>query len=479
MVRILYVVAEAAPFVKVGGLADVAYGLPRALRALGHDVRVILPRYRAINGAAYHLQALRSPFEVSVGLAGETRPVEVEVSEVTGVPTYFIWDEYYFGRDQVYGYPDDPQRFIFFCRAVLAFLRHIDWRPEILHGNDWHTGFLFLWLATAGRRERFYRPIATVFTIHNMAYQGITGDALLAFGGIHEHVERLEVEPPGHINWLARGIAHADAINTVSPRYAQEILTPEFGFGLEPLLQRRADRLFGILNGIDPEAWDPRTDPALVARFDAETLERRAENKRAAQEAFGLPPRSEVPLFAFIGRLIEQKGVDLLLATAEALFARGVQVAILGTGMPEYEAAFAEWPSRFPGQAGVRLAFDEALARLLYGGADVFLMPSKFEPCGLSQMIAMRYGAIPLVHAVGGLVDTVRDIAQEDGTGFVFSPFSEEAFLAAVDRALALYRNPAAWRAVQRRAMARDFSWSASAQAYEALYQRAVAWHNP
>lgn len=477
--RILYVVAEAAPFVKVGGLADVAYGLPRALQTRGHEVRVILPRYRTINGSAHGLRPLRPPFPVPIGLAGETRLVEVEVSEATGVPTYFVWDEHWFGRDQVYGYPDDPQRFIFFCRAVLAFLRHTDWRPDILHGNDWHTGFLFLWLATAGRRDRFYRPIATVFTIHNMAYQGITGDALLAFGGIHDHVERLEVEPPGHINWLARGIAHADAINTVSPRYAQEILTPEFGFGLEPLLRRRADRLFGILNGIDPEAWDPRTDPALAARFDAETLERRAENKRAAQEAFGLPERAEIPLFAFIGRLIEQKGLDLLLQTADALFARGIQLVILGTGMPEYEAALASWPARFPGQAGVRLAFDERLSRLLYGGADVFLMPSKFEPCGLGQMIAMRYGALPLVHAVGGLSDTVRDVTKEDGVGFVFFPFSPEAFLAAVDRALALYRDPPAWRAAQRRAMARDFSWAASAQAYERLYQQAAAWHNP
>ncbi|MCS6965058.1 MAG: glycogen synthase [Thermoflexus sp.] len=477
--RILYVVAEAAPFAKVGGLADVAYGLPRALRALGHDVRVILPRYRAIDGSAYGLRPLRPPFPVPVGLTGEARMVEAEISEATGVPTYFIWDEHYFGRDEVYGYPDDPQRFVFFCRAVLAFIHHFDERPDVLHGNDWHTGFLFLWLATAGRRDRFYRPIATVFTIHNMAYQGITGDALLAFGGIHEHVGRLEVEPPGHVNWLARGIAHADAVNTVSPRYAQEILTPEFGFGLEPLLQRRADRLFGILNGLDPEAWDPRSDPALAACFDAGTLERRAENKRAAQQAFGLPLREEIPLLAFVGRLIEQKGADLLLETADALFAREVQVAVLGTGMPEYEAAFAEWPSRFPGQAGVQLAFDENLARLLYGGADVFLMPSKFEPCGLGQMIAMRYGALPLVHAVGGLADTVRDVTQEDGTGFVFTPFAGEAFLATLDRALALYRNPAAWRAVQRRAMAQDFSWAASARAYEDLYRRAIAWHNP
>ncbi|QWK10543.1 MAG: glycogen synthase [Thermoflexus hugenholtzii] len=477
--RILYVIAEAAPFIKVGGLADVGYGLPRALRAMGHDVRVVLPRYRAIPGSAYDLRPLRPPLPVPLGLAGEIRVVEVEVSEATGVPTYFLWEEGYFGRDQVYGYPDDPQRFIFFCRAALALLRHLDWQPEILHGNDWHTGFLFLWLATVGRRDRFYRPIATVFTIHNMAYQGITGDALLAFGGISEHVDRLEVEPPGHINWLARGIAHADAVNTVSPRYAREILTPEFGFGLEPLLRRRADRLVGILNGLDPEAWDPSTDPALAARFDAEALERRVENKRAVQHAFGLPVREEIPLFAFIGRLIEQKGLPLLLEAAEALFARGIQVAVLGTGMPEYEEALAAWPARFPGQAGVRLAHDERLARLLYGGADVFLMPSKFEPCGLGQMIAMRYGALPLVHAVGGLADTVQDIDGEAGTGFVFSPFSVEAFLTAVDRALALYADRPAWQAAQRRAMSRDFSWSASARAYEDLYRRALAWHNP
>ncbi|MCS7251882.1 MAG: glycogen synthase [Anaerolineae bacterium] len=477
--RILYVVAEAVPFIKVGGLADVAYGLPRALRAMGHDVRVILPRYRAINGSAYGLRSLCPPFPVPVGLTGETRVVEAQISEAHGVPTYFIWDEYYFGRDRVYGYPDDPQRFVFFCRAVLSFIRHIDWQPDILHGNDWHTGFLFLWLATAGRWDRFYRPIATVFTIHNMAYQGITGDALLAFGGIHEHVERLEVEPPGHVNWLARGIAHADAVNTVSPRYAQEILTSEFGFGLEPLLQCRVDRLFGILNGLDYEAWDPQSDPALVARFDVETLERRAENKRAAQQAFGLSICEEIPLLAFIGRLIEQKGVDLLLEAAELMFARGVQVIILGEGMPDYEMAFAEWPARFPGQAGVQIGFDENLARLLYGGADVFLMPSKFEPCGLGQMIAMRYGALPLVRPVGGLADTVRDVAREDGTGFVFTPFTQEAFLAALNRVLDFFRNPTAWRAIQRRAMAQDFSWAASARAYEDLYRQAIAWHNP
>ena len=480
--KILFLAAEAAPYIKVGGLADVAGSLPKALRELGHDVRIALPRHKPIEGAHFGLKPVIAPFPVPVG-AGE-KMTEVVESAAEDTPAYLVWDEFYFGRDKVYGYDDDAQRFVFFGRAILTFLKQLSWQPDVIHTNDWHTGFVSTWLATAGKADPFYAPIATAFTIHNVVYHGTTGDTILRFAGLDGRVRHLEVEPPGAVNWMARGIAHSDVINTVSKHYAQEILTPEFGAGMESLLKvRNAERrLFGILNGMDYEVWNPAADPHLAQHFDVESLDTRALNKAALQHQVGLPVRDDVPLLGFVSRLVEQKGVDIMSAVLDRLFSHDVQFILLATGDKRYEDIFAALPKRFPHKAAVLLKFDGALAQKIYGGSDMFLMPSRFEPCGLGQIIAMRYGSVPVVRATGGLADTVIDFdtgnGTRKGTGFTFSDYTADAFWGALQRALDVFRDKKAWRGLQERGMKADFSWNASAKKYEELYRKAIDFHS-
>jgi len=493
--KVLFLAAEAVPYAKVGGLADVAGALPKALRALGHDVRVALPRYKSVDGARFKLQVALPPFPVPVG--ADSKLTEVMEGITDDVPTYLVWDENYFGRDKVYGYDDDPQRFVFFGRAILTFIRQLGWQPDVIHANDWHTAFVPTWLATAAKADpfyaTFYAPIATAYTIHNLAYHGTTGNTILRFAGLDRHVRHLEVEPPGAVNWMARGIAHSDMINTVSKRYAQEILTPEFGAGMESLLRaRQAERrLCGIVNGVDYEQWNPATDPHLAQHFDVASLDARALDKAALQRAVGLPVREDVPLLGFVSRLVDQKGVDILLAVIDRLFAHDVQFVLLGTGDKRYEDLFAALPKRFPTKAAVILKFDAALAQKIYGGSDLFLVPSHFEPCGLGQIIAMRYGSVPVVRAIGGLADTVTDVSaanatrrdfaerarQAKGNGFTFSDYTGDAFWEALERALDTFRDKKTWRSLQERGMKADWSWDASAKKYEDLYRKAIEFH--
>ncbi|HLF27453.1 MAG TPA: glycogen synthase [Anaerolineae bacterium] len=475
--KILFLAVECAPFYKVGGLADVVGSLPRALRDRGHDVRVALPRYKPIDGARYGLKRTGRPFTAYAG--NEARRTEMLYSNASGVPTYFVWDERFFNRDMVYGQPDEVMAFAFFVRATLEYLRLDDWLPDVIHAHDWHAALAPVWLDLLGRREARFANVASVFTIHNLAYQGITGDAIWTFAGLPERHTHLDCEQPGTINWMARAIWHADAINAVSARYAREIMRPKYGAGLDALLRERKERVSGILNGIDLEAWNPATDAALAARYTAESLERRVRNKHALQRAVHLP-RSVAPLIGMVTRLVEQKGFDLLLQAADALLARDVQLVMLGSGDPQIEAAMQALVKRCPKQVALALRFDEDLARLIYGGSDIFLMPSRYEPSGLGQMIAMRYGSIPVVRATGGLADSVIDVTRhrETGAGFTFTPYTPGALLDAIGRALKAYRSARAWRAIQLRAMATDFSWARSARQYERLYRRAIQFHN-
>jgi len=477
--KILFLVAEATPYIKVGGLADVAGALPRALRELGHDVRLALPRYKSVDGTRFKLKLACAPFPVPVG--ADHKLTEVVEGAADDVPAYLVWDEHYFGRDKVYGYDDDAQRFVFFGRAILSFIRQLDWRPDVIHANDWHTAFVPTWLATAGRTDPLYAPIATAYTIHNVAYQGVTGKAILRFAGLEGHVRHLEAESPGTINWMARGIVHSDVVNAVSKRYAQEILTPELGAGMEELLKSRhaERRLCGILNGIDYDIWNPATDVHLAQRYDLTSLDKRALNKTALQREVGLPIRSDVPVVGFISRLVDQKGIDILVAALDRLLARDVQFVVLGAGEKRYEEMLAALPKRFPTKAAVMIRFDAAVARKIYAGADMLLMPSYFEPCGLGQMIAMRYGSVPVVRATGGLADTVSDFdpLKGKGTGFTFSDYSSNALWAALERALDVFRDKKAWRGLQERGMKADFSWNASAKKYEELYRKAIEFH--
>ena len=480
--KILFLAAEAVPFAKVGGLADVAGSLPRAIRALGHDVRLMIPRYGTIRSDQFHLKKIGDPFPIPIGpgeeyvyLIGSATDGEADEE----VPAYLVWNEHYFSsRDRVYGFEDDAQRFTVFGRASLAALHLLDWKPDVIHANDWHTGIVPTWLDTDGRRDPFYCDIATLFTVHNLAYQGIAGRLILTFAQM-EYVKHLPVEQPGTVNWMAQGIAHADLTNTVSKRYAQEILTPEMGMGLDPLLRERQERLFGVVNGIDYERWNPATDSNILHRFDVETLDRRAANKIALQQQARLPVRSEVPLVGMVTRLDEVKGMDLMEPVLEWLLEGEAQFVLLGTGQPQYHEMFERVQDRFPDRMHAFLKFDDVLARRIYAGADMFLMPSGVEPCGLGQMIAMRYGCVPVVRATGGLADTVADYTAKRGrgTGFAFVDYTPDACRGALERALKVYRNRKAWRRLQRRGMAVDFSWSASAQEYVKLYRRALKVH--
>ena len=476
--NILFLAAEAVPFAKVGGLADVAGSLPKAIRTLGHDVRLMMPRYGTIRSDQFHLEKIGEPFPIPIG-PGEERVHLIGSTLDGGLPVYLLWNDLYFSsRDRVYGFEDDAQRFAIFGRASLAALHLLDWRPDVIHANDWHTGIVPTWLDTAGRRDPFYRDIATLFTIHNLAYQGIAGRLILTFAQM-EYVQHLSVEQPGTVNWMAQGIAHADLVNTVSPRHAREILTPEMGMGLDPLLRERKERLFGVLNGIDYEQWNPATDPHIPHRFDVKTLDRRAANKTALQQQARLPVRSEVPLVGMVSRLDEVKGMDLMEPVLEWLLEQEAQFVLLGTGLPQYQEMFERVQARFPDRMHAFLKFDDVLARRIYAGADVFLMPSAVEPCGLGQMIAMHYGCVPVVRATGGLADTVADYTARRGrgTGFTFTDYTPEACSRALGRALKVYHNKKAWRRLQRRGMTINFSWSASAQEYVKLYRRAMKVH--
>jgi len=476
--KILFLSAEVVPFAKVGGLADVAGSLPKAIRALGHDVRLMMPRYGTIRSDQFHFEKIGEPFPIPVR-PGEEHAHLIGSTLDDGVPVYLIWNELYFSsRDRIYGFDDDAQRFAVFGRASLAALHLVGWKPDVIHANDWHTGIVPTWLNTDGRKDPFYRDIATLFTIHNLAYQGITGRLILTFAQM-DHVKHLSVEQPGAVNWMAQGIAHADLINTVSPRYAQEILTPEMGMGLDPLLRERRDRLFGVLNGIDYEQWNPITDSHIPHHFDAESLDLRAANKTALQQQARLPVRPDVPLVGMVSRLDEVKGIGLMEPVLEWLLEKEAQFVLLGTGMPQYHEMFERAQARFPNRMRAFLKFDAVLAQRIYAGADMFLMPSGVEPCGLGQMIAMHYGCVPVVRMVGGLADTVTDYTAEPGhgTGFTFADYTPEACQGALERALKVYRNRKAWRGLQQQGMAADFSWSASAREYVKLYRRAIELH--
>ena len=446
--RVLFVSAEVAPFAKVGGLADVAGALPRALAARGHDVRVVTPRHSAEAigeiAASIPLSAARQAAARATSSGGD------------GVPVYLVESEGLFPRDRVYGEANDLDRYLAFCQAALELPKQLGWQPDIFHCNDWHTAPIAFGVRNRAWGDAFYRDLACVLTIHNLRYRG----------------------PDELADFLCQGIYYADAVTTVSETYAREILTPEYGEGLHPLLQERRDRLFGILNGLDYREYDPAGDPHLASNFDVATLERRSANKAALQQRAGLAPDANAPVVGMVSRLTEQKGMDLTLEAMGALLSEGAaQLVVLGTGDEAYHRALRDLAQRHAGHAAVSIAFDHPLAQLIYGGCDLFLMPSRFEPCGLGQLIALRYGAIPVVRHTGGLADTVFDYngPESEGNGFVFHEYSAAALLGALRRALATFQHPDEWRRLQARCMQLDFSWDRSAERYESAYRQALA----
>ncbi len=476
--RILVVSAEVAPYAKVGGLADVAGSLPKALRGLGHDVRIMMPRYGSLDAARFALEPAVADFSVS--LPDRDEPAGLLVTTLNGgVPVYAVESERYFAREAIYDQPDDGERFVFFSRAALEALKQLHWKPDIVHCNDWHTAIIPYLLQTIYAHDPFFAEIATVFSVHNLAYQGVFDRKLLAMAGLEGDRLRAERgEQPGQVNLVSRGILYADVISTVSPTYARQILTPEYGEGLDGVLSDRRERLFGILNGLNTDDFNPATDPHLVARYDGDSLERKVENKLALQREVGLAEDAAIPLVGTVSRLADQKGFDLLEPIVEPLLKEvGAQFVLLGTGERHYHDFFQRMGERLPGQAATVLTFDAGLAQRIYAGADIFLMPSRYEPCGLGQMIAMRYGTIPVVRCTGGLADTVADYqpSSGQGNGFVFERYTSFACFVALLRAVEAFRRPEEWRRLQRRGMAADLSWGASARQYVALYRQAQA----
>jgi starch synthase len=465
--KVLFVAAEMAPIVKVGGLADVAGALPRALRQAGLDVRVALPFYASIDR-----EGLKAERIAPLGSGAS-----VWRAEVRDVPLYLI-EHSAFERERVYGYGDDLDRFLAFDDTLLAAAAALEWSPEVLHLNDWHAGFIASRLAFDG--EHPWGRFARVQTIHNLGYTGSFDEAFAQAHGLAAQALATPsgIQPTVACSALAQGLLHSHALTTVSPTYAREIQTPEFGGELAPLLQQRAAALTGIINGIDNELYDPTTDEHLVATFDVDALERRIENRRAVQQQVGLPQVDDVPLVGVVTRLFAQKGPDLAAEAVDRVLAkRRYQFVVLGEGDEENEALMSKLAARYPEPVAVCIDFDVALGQLIYGGCDIFLMPSRYEPCGLGQMMAMRYGAVPVVRRTGGLADTVEDCdaALGSGTGFVFGEPTVDALAAALERALDAYDQRDAWRRLQQRCMVRDFSWRAPAQQYAQLYERTMA----
>jgi starch synthase len=462
--RVAFAAAEAAPFAKVGGLADVAGSLPQVLAKLGTEVTLYVPLHGTIDRAKWGIPRKGPERSVEYG-ASHTRVAYPSI-ERDGVRVVFV-DSKRIGRDKVYGAPDDAKRYAFFCRSVATALA--DEPADIVHAHDWHAALLVPMIA---------KKTATVFTIHNLAYQGKTSADVLAPVGLPK--ARLSVERFGECNPMARAIARADIVSTVSPRYAKEILTPEFGEGLERLLQERRADVRGIVNGIDTAAFDPATDPSIAAHYSADDRRGKAACKAALQAAGGLRVDPETPTLGVIGRLVEQKGVDLLTAVAPDLLEGGAQLVVLGSGDPAYEERWRKLRERYPSRLFLTLGFDAALAQRIYAGCDLFLMPSRFEPCGLGQLISLRYGTIPVVRAVGGLADTVRDLDEHprDGNGFSFKPYDRAAFSGALARALRAFRRDGdLWNELRGRAMHQDHSWTASAKEYLDVYKLAQRRH--
>jgi starch synthase len=467
-IKVLFLASEAEPFVKIGGLADVAGSLPLALRALPGDprldVRLALPLHRAIRA---NVSNLIPGAEFPILRNGATIPAQVFEGELEGMPVYFIAGGPISEAATVYSSDPtfDREKYTFFSLAALEMTRYLGWQPDILHANDWHTA-LSLYALRARRSDLFFAPIRSVMTLHNLPYMGGDGSEQLAAYGLSP-LEDEALPRWAHTQPLPLGLWAADALVAVSPTYAQEILTPEFGCWLQNFLQSRQAAFSGILNGLDTASWDPLTDPALVANFDALSLDSRCANKTALQERLGLHNDPDLPLLAMVGRIDPQKGVDILLDALRQVVDLPWQMVILGKGDASLEDGARRLEADFPGRVRAVIAYDAPLGRLIYAGADIFLMPSRYEPCGLAQMIAMRYGCVPVVRATGGLKDTV----EEGRTGFRFEEATPEALIEAIRRALAVCPEQEKWRKLQRNGMEQDFSWTKSARQYLAVYQ--------
>jgi starch synthase len=475
--RILFVASEGLPFSKTGGLADVVEALPKALVAQGHEVAVVLPRYRGTKATAVVMPSLTIP----MGGARLRFPAIADGAVLGGVRYFFVEDPAYFDREGLYGdskgdYPDNAERYAEFCRAAIEVVKHI-WPADVMHCHDWQTALVPVLLRSSYGDDPLVKDLPVVFTIHNMGYHGLFPRDLLERVGIPQNLFHPGgIEFFGKVNLLKGGLVYADYLTTVSRKYAQEIQTPEFGHGLDGVARSRTDRLVGILNGVDYAAWDPAKDKLIAAQYSAKDLSGKQVCKQELLEVFGLPHEHlERPVIGIVSRFADQKGFDLIAEKAHELMGEDLVLVVVGTGDKKYEKLFRALEAAYPGRVGVKIAYDNALAHKVEAGADMFLMPSRYEPSGLNQMYSLKYGTVPIVRATGGLDDSIEpfDVEHGTGTGFKFQEYSGEALLYAVRQALHHYMDERIWKRIQLNGMAKDYSWGSPAAEYAKLYEAA------
>lgn len=480
--KILYASSEVVPFAKTGGLADVAGSLPKALKNLGHDIRIILPKYKGITKEKFEIKKVIKGIEVKIGDRKELVEIlETKIPE-TEVIVYLVSHAEYFGsREELYqvkgkDIENNCERFTLFSKTIPLFLKKINWKPDIVHCNDWQSALTIAYLKITYKEDPFFGKTATTYSIHNMAYQGVFPKEKSIVLGLPQEIISKALEFYGNIALTKAGFAFADVINTVSENYAKEIQTPEYGHGLDALLKARSKDVYGIVNGLDYDLWDPATDKFIVKKYSKETLQNKLENKLVLQKEHSLPVLPDIPIIGMITRLVDQKGLDILARTLEEIMHLRCQLVILGIGDPKYHKLLEEEKKKYPKHIGINLCFDAALAQRIYAGSDMFLMPSRYEPCGLGQLISFKYGTIPIVRATGGLADTVKDFDPATGErdGFVFKEYTSSALLETVKEAIESYKDKQSWKELQLKVMDYDYSWEASAKKYVTLYNKAL-----
>ena len=474
--KVLFAASEAHQFIKTGGLGDVMGALPKSLIKLGVDVRVVIPKYKNIKDEFKQKLQFIKWFTVPVGWRNQY--CGVFQYQYKGVIYYFIDNEYYFNRDGLYGYFDDGERFAFFNRAVLEFIKQVDWQPDLINCNDWQTGMVPVLLNLEYKKDLFYSKIKTVFSIHNLLFKGSFSPKVLPelFGYDYMPLVNGSVELDGSVSFLKGGLNYCDQITTVSNTYAEEIKTPQYGEGLDGFLRSKSYYLMGIVNGIDYEEFNPQDDKFIFKNFSINSLGNKLENKLALQRELGLPQKKDTPMIGLISRLTHQKGCDLIVNMIDRLLQRDIQIVILGTGDYWYEETFKNLQYRYPDKVSANIKFDNALAHKIYAATDMFLMPSLFEPCGLGQLIALRYGSIPIVRETGGLKDTISPYNKYNGVGngFGFKNFNSNELMQIIEYALTIYNDKNAWNNIIRQAMNSDNSWEKSAMQYKWLYEGVV-----
>lgn len=480
--KIVFVSSEVEPFAKTGGLADVAGSLPKALQKAGHDVFVFMPRYKLLERKAFGVKPLTRRIRLRIGKGTKEFNIYSSTLPKSQVPVYLIDKELYFCRKDLYHengieFPDNAERFHYFCLTVLESLKILDIKADIIHCNDWPAAVIPMYLKTLLKDDPFYQNMKTVYTIHNLAYQGVfDAETLQELGMSGETFPFDHFEFWGKANFTKSAVIHSDQVTTVSPTYSKEIQTPEYGCGLEGILQNASNKISGITNGLDYDTWNPETDRNLFANYSVSTIAKKSDNKKALLQTLNMPYSEKTPVIGMVSRMVEHKGFDLVIDSMESLVKQNLQFIILANGDPQLEQKLSNLASKFPDQIRVCLKYDPQLAARIYAGADMLLMPSRFEPCGLSQLIGLRYGTLPIVRNTGGLADTIIDVNQDKqhGNGFVFQEYSVSAMNDAINRAVSEFKTTEQWNKIRTRAMQIDVSWTKSAEEYCTMYERVL-----